>query len=75
MTIELLYCDPVWSKELKHGKFHMNMRENFFPLRVTEHWNRMPREVMESPLEISKTCLDAFLCNLLQGSALAKGLD
>ncbi|PKU28221.1 cytoplasmic dynein 1 heavy chain 1 [Limosa lapponica baueri] len=42
------------------------MRRNFFPMRVAEHWNRLPREVLESPsLETFKTCLDKFLCNLL----------
>jgi len=52
--------------KLKHRKFHWNMRKNFFPLRVTEHWDRLPREVVESPsLEIFKTCLDAVLCSLL----------
>jgi len=52
--------------KLKHGKFHLKMRKNFFPLRVTEHWNRLPREVVESPsLEILKTHLDNVLCGLL----------
>jgi len=52
--------------KLKHRKFQMNMRKNFFTLRVTEPWNRLPREVVESPsLEIFKTCLDKVLCSLL----------
>ena len=35
-------------------------------LRVTEPWNKLPRVTVVSPsLEIFKTCLDAFLCNLL----------
>jgi len=42
------------------------MRKNFFPLRVTEHWNRLLREVVESPsLEIFKIHLDKVLCSLL----------
>ncbi|GAB0208252.1 hypothetical protein GRJ2_003290900 [Grus japonensis] len=52
--------------KLEHRKLHLHMRTNFFTLRVTEHWNRLPREAVESPsLEIFKTCLDAILCNLL----------
>jgi len=52
--------------KVKHRKFRLNMRKNFFTLRVTEHWNRLSGEVVESPsLEIFKTCLDKVLCSLL----------
>ena len=52
--------------KLKHRKFQLNVRKNFFTLRVMEGWNRLPREVVESPsLEIFKTCLDKVLYNLL----------
>jgi len=52
--------------KVKHRKFQLNKRKNFFILRVMEHWNRLPREVVESPsLEIFKTRLDTVLCSLL----------
>ncbi|KGL83931.1 hypothetical protein N309_15267, partial [Tinamus guttatus] len=48
--------------KLKDRKFHLHVRKNFFPVRVTEHWNRLPREAVESPsLEIFQTRLDATL--------------
>jgi len=50
----------------KHRKFRLNTRKNFITLKVTVHWNRLPREVVVSPsLEIFKICLDAVLCTLL----------
>jgi len=52
--------------KLKQNKFQLNIRKNFFTLRVMEHWNRLPREVVDSPfLEIFKTHLDEVLCNRL----------
>jgi len=52
--------------KLKHRKFRLNMRKNFFPLKVTEPWPRLPREVVESPsLEIFQTRLDKVPCSLL----------
>jgi len=52
--------------KLKQGKFRLNMRKNFFPLRVTEPWHRLPRGVVDSPsLEIFKPHLDKVLCSLL----------
>jgi len=52
--------------KLKPGKFQLNRRKKFFRLRVTEPWNRLPREAVESPsMEIFQTRLDVVLCSLL----------
>jgi len=42
------------------------MWKNFFKVGVTEHWDRLSREVVDSPsVEIFKSHLDTYLCNLL----------
>jgi len=51
--------------KLEHRKVHINIQSNFFKVRVREYWNRLPRGVVESPLEIFKMHLDAHLCSLL----------
>jgi len=58
----------------KQRNFQLNMRKNFFPRRVTEHWNRLPRGAVESPsLETFKPRLDVVLCNLLWVTLLWQG--
>ena len=52
--------------KLKQRKLQLKMKKNFFPLRVTEPWPRLPRKAVESPsLEIFQPRLDAVLCSLL----------
>ncbi|KFQ85025.1 hypothetical protein N337_06467, partial [Phoenicopterus ruber ruber] len=52
--------------KLEPRKFCLNMRKNFFTVRVAEPWHRLPREGVESPsLEILETPRDAVLCSLL----------
>jgi len=53
-------------QKMKLRKLHLNMRKNFFPLRMAEYWNRLPREFVECPsLKVFKTCLNKVLCSLL----------
>lgn len=62
--------------KLEHRKLHLNMTKNFVTVRMTERWNRLPREVVVSPsVEIIKTHVDAFLHNTQWGSCLSRGLD
>ena len=52
--------------KLKEGRFRLDGRKKFFPVRVMRHWNRLPREVVAAPsLEVFKTRLDGALSNLV----------
>lgn len=56
----------VSGHELKHKKFHLNIRKYFFTVRMAEHWDQLRRLVVES------SSLDTVLSNLLWVTLLEK---
>ncbi|GAB0175795.1 hypothetical protein GRJ2_000044700 [Grus japonensis] len=52
--------------KLKEGRFRLDVRKKFFPVRVVRPWNRLPREAVDAPsLEVFKARLDEALGNLV----------
>ena len=51
---------------LRQGRFRLDIRRKFFTQRVVTHWNRLPREVVDTPsLEALKARLDVALGSLV----------
>jgi len=52
--------------KLKEGRFRLDIRKKFFPMRVVRHWHRLPREAVAAPsLAVFKARWDGALSNLV----------
>ena len=52
--------------KLKEGRFRLDIRKKFFPMRVVRHWHRLPRDVVAAPsLEEFKARVDGALSSLV----------
>jgi len=50
----------------KEGRFIVDIRKQFFTVRVMRHWHRLPREAVAAPsLAVFKPRLDEALTNLV----------
>lgn len=54
--------------KLRQGRCRLGIRISFSSVGVVRHWNKVPREVADSPaLEVFKEYLDLVLGDVVQG--------
>ena len=53
--------------KLEEGRFRRDTRKKFFTVRVVQHWNRLPSEVVDVPslVEAFKARLDGAVSNVV----------
>ena len=56
----------IMASKLKDGRVRLDIRKNFFPMRVVRQCNRLPRDVVDAPsLEVFKVRLGGALSKLI----------
>lgn len=57
-------CTKGVASKVTEGRFKLDIRKKFFPMRMGSPWHRLPRAILAAPsLQASKTRLDEAWTN------------